>query len=276
MPNAPRRWFITGVSGGIGRELARAALERGDVVHGTLRQVAQHRDFELLAPGRAHAITLDVAEPGAVERVVAAVLVAAGRIDVVVNNAGYGLVGTVEETTLEEARALFETNLFGALRVMQAFLPALRAQRGGHFVNLSSGAGIIGLPGMPLYSASKFALEGLSEALAGEVAAFGVRVTLVEPGAVNTGFAQGSIRETRARFGDYAAITGEGAAAVRKYYGEQASEPGPTARRILMAVDSPNPPLRLVIGPDAAWGVRAKLDSVAADLAASDTTAPAR
>jgi NAD(P)-dependent dehydrogenase (short-subunit alcohol dehydrogenase family) len=143
-------------------------------------------------------------------------------------------------------------------------------------VSLSSGAGIIGVPGMPLYSASKFALEGLTEALAGEVAAFGVRVTLVEPGAVNTGFARGSLRETHTRLPAYAAITGEGAAGVRKYYGDQASEAAPVARRILAAVDSAAPPLRLVIGPDAAWGVRAKLDSVAADLAASDTASPAR
>ncbi|HSV44443.1 MAG TPA: SDR family NAD(P)-dependent oxidoreductase, partial [Ramlibacter sp.] len=193
----PRRWLITGVSSGFGLELAMAALARGDTVVGTLRQREQAESFEKIAPGRSHAVLLDVTRADTIAPAVQQALQLAGGLDVLVNNAGYGLFGAVEETSDAEARHVMETNFFGALAVTRALLPQLREQRSGHIFNIASVAGVIGFPGCGLYAASKFALEGMSEALAGELAPFNVRVTIVEPGGFRTNFAGGSMRKVR-------------------------------------------------------------------------------
>ena len=197
MTATSRVWFITGCSSGFGRAVAEAALARGDRVIGTLRRPDQCEEFERLAPGRAFAEQLDVRDAARIDVVAKSAIERFGRIDVLFNNAGYGLLGAVEETSLEEARAILETNFLGTYLVTRALLPQLRSQGAGHILNMSSGAGIGAVPGLALYSASKFAVEGFSEALAQEIAAFGLRVTIIEPGAFNTGFPSGGIVKTR-------------------------------------------------------------------------------
>lgn len=266
-PHPPRAWLITGVSGGIGLAVAKAALARGDTVWGSVRQAGQQGAFQGLVPGRSFAVVMDVTDTAQIQAGVARVL-AHGPLDVLVNNAGIGMVGAVEETGLDEARAVMEANFFGLLQVTQAVLPALREQRRGHIVNLSSGVGLVALPGMPIYSASKHAVEGLSEALAGEVGAFGVHVSLVEPGAVLTGFTGPGMIEAARRLPEYAPVSGHGRAGLAQYYEHQAASPDAVAQAILALVDEPRPPLRRVVGQDvqamlearqAAW--QAQLDA---------------
>jgi NAD(P)-dependent dehydrogenase (short-subunit alcohol dehydrogenase family) len=263
MSAAPRVWFITGVSSGFGREIARAALARGDVVAGTLRQAAQLAAFRDLAPGRAHAFQMDVTDAAAVVRTVEETVRTAGGIDVLVNNAGYGQIGAAEEVTDAQTRRLFETNFFGLLQVVRAVLPHMRARRHGHIVNISSVAGMIGFPGMGLYSASKFAVEGLSEALAGEVAPFGVRVTIVEPGGFRTDFAGRSISPPEHVVEDYAETpAGQVRVHLASYSGHEPGDPAKAAAAILDLVDAPSPPVRLALGSDALKMLRGRLARV--------------
>lgn len=262
-----RHWLITGVSSGFGRELARAALARGDVVAGTVRQPAQADYFEELAPGRAHAVVLDVTHGADIEPTVRRTLDRIGHVDVLVNNAGYGLFGAVEEVSDAEARAVMETNFFGPLAITRALLPHLRERRGGHIFNVSSVAGVIGFPGGGLYSASKFALEGLTEALSAELAAFGIRVTLVEPGGFRTSFSGGSLRMAASVIDGYvdtpAAKTRN---SMNRYAGHEPGDPAKAALAILAALDAPQPPLRLVLGADAVGMVRRAFGAVLAQV----------
>jgi len=258
----PRHWLITGCSSGFGRAVAEAALARGDRVVGTLRQAAQCRDFEALAPDRAFGEQLDLRDAAGIEAVAASAFRRLGRVDVLFNNAGYGLLGAVEETGPEEAEAIVATNFLGTFLMTRAVLPRLRSQGGGHVLNMSSGAGIGAVPGLSLYSASKFAIEGLSEALAQEVGPFGIRVTLIEPGAFNTGFPSGGLKRVARPLDAYAGLTGQIAAGMQHWYGAHAGDPRRAATAILRIVDAPQPPLRLVLGADALAGVRAKIDTL--------------
>ena len=265
--NPPRHWLITGVSSGFGRELAQLALARGDTVVGTLRQAAQAAEFEAMAPGRAHAVLLDVTEAAAIAPAVQQAVARAGHIDVLVNNAGYGFFGAVEETTDAEARQLMETNFFGALAVTQALLPHLRERRSGHILNLSSLAGVMGLPGAGLYCASKFALEGLSEALAVELAPFGIRVTIVEPGGFRTNFAAGSLRVASRPLAVYTGTpAGQTRDHIAHYHGHEPGDPAKAAAALLAAVDAAEPPQRLPLGNDAVGAVRGKTAAVLQQL----------
>jgi len=262
-------WLITGVSSGFGQELARAVLARGDTVVGTLRQQDQAASFETLAPGRAHAVLLDVTRPETIGPAVQQALERAGRIDVLVNNAGYGLFGAVEETSDAEARHVMETNFFGALAVTRALLPQFREQRSGHIFNIASVAGAIGFPGCGLYAASKFALEGMSEALAGELAPFNVRVTIVEPGGFRTNFAGGSMRQAAQVLDAYADTSaGKARQSISRYHGHQPGDPARAAEAILAVRDAAQPPLRLVLGADALQMVRGKHEAVLRETAA--------
>jgi NADP-dependent 3-hydroxy acid dehydrogenase YdfG len=189
-------WFITGVSSGIGRALAATLLERGARVAGTVRRKTDLAAFESLAPGRARGYPHDVADTAATTEIVSSVLTEFGEVDVAVNNAGQSLWGAVEETAITEARSLFDTNVFGAMALMQGFLPHFRSRGCGQFINLSSGCGLFPVSGCGVYSASKFALEALSEVVANEISGFGVRVMLVEPGAVATRFISHNTTET--------------------------------------------------------------------------------
>jgi NAD(P)-dependent dehydrogenase (short-subunit alcohol dehydrogenase family) len=261
-------WLITGVSSGFGRALAEAVVARGETVIGTLRRPDQLAAFESLAPGRTLACRLDLTDHARVTAMVHQAIARAGGVDVVVNNAGYGLVGAVEEVSDAEARHQMETNFFGALAVTQAALPYMRRQRHGHIVNISSLAGIVGTQGMAMYSASKFALEGFSEALAAEVKPLGIKVTIVEPGGFRTSWASAHALARAARVIDeYAPTAGVMRANLDRFDGHQPGDPAKAAAAIIAAVDAPNPPLRLALGPDAVQRIRAKLDTMSRELA---------
>lgn len=247
-----RKWLITGVSSGLGEALAKAVLARGDVVIGTLRQPGQMVAFEALAPGRAHALELDLRDYARVLERVTEIAQLHGGVDVLVNNAGYGLAGALEEVSEREAREQMETNFFGALAATQAVLPSMRAKRWGHVVNITSMAGFMGIPGMPIYSASKFALEGLGAALAAEAGPLGIRVTNVEPGALRTRWASGNaiVRSQRV-IEDYQRTAGVVRGGLEKMDGHQDGDPAKAALAILAAVDAENPPLHLPVHPSA-------------------------
>jgi NAD(P)-dependent dehydrogenase (short-subunit alcohol dehydrogenase family) len=243
---AAKNWFITGTSRGFGRYWAIAALERGDRVAATARDIGTLRDLAAQYPGALLPLELDVSDRAAAFAAVDRAHAAFGRLDVVVNNAGYGLFGMVEELSEAEARAQIDTNLFGALWVTQAALPYLRAQRSGHVLQVSSIGGITAFPGLGLYHASKWALEGFSQALAGEVAPFGVKVTLVEPGGYDTDWGGASAKhgtpmpayeDVRKQITEW-----------RKARMAKRGAPEATAKAILAVVDSPEPPLRIFLG----------------------------
>jgi NAD(P)-dependent dehydrogenase (short-subunit alcohol dehydrogenase family) len=265
MPS-PQTWFITGVSTGFGLELAKLALEQGHTVAGTARRPADLAAFEALAPGRAHAFRLDLAEADTIAPTIAHVIERLGHVDVVVNNAGYGTAGAIEEVTDEQIRRQMEVNFFGALTVMRAFLPHLRRQRRGWILNISSIAGVLANPGLGLYCASKFALEAVSEALAKEVAPLGIKVVIIEPGPFRTDFAGRSL-VVAPSIPDYDATAG----AMRRYFeqvdGKQAGDPVKAARAMLELVTMENPPLRLAMGNRAVDLIRNKLESQLAELA---------
>jgi NAD(P)-dependent dehydrogenase (short-subunit alcohol dehydrogenase family) len=263
---SPAVWFITGVSSGFGRSLAEAILARGDKVVGTVRNTEQIATFEQLAPDRAYGVLLDVTEAAAVPQAVEQALARAGSIDVLVNNAGYGLFGALEEISNAEARQVFDTNFYGTVNTIRAVLPHFRQRGGGHIVNLSSVAGLIGIVGCSFYCASKHAVEGLSESLARELKPFGVHVMLVEPGGFRTNFAGGSMRWSEAVSPAYADTVGKIRQFMSSYHGTQAGDPAKAAAAIIRAVLAEEPPLRLALGPDAVDVVRNKLASLQENL----------
>ena len=266
---AQRIWFITGVSSGFGRSLAEAVAARGDIAVGTLRQDAQLAPFDAISPGHTVGVKLDINNHAQVATVVGGVIAKYGRIDVLVNNAGYGIMGAIEEVSDAEARAQMETNFFGALAVTRAVLPQLRAQKSGHILQVSSIAGFTSTPGLGIYNASKFALEGFSEALAKEVADFGLRITIIEPGPFRTKWAGDSIKRAALPIPEYAPTPASATITRVSGYGALGSQPGDpelAAEAMIKVVDSPNPPLRLPLGALAIGGVRAKLASVTKEL----------
>jgi NAD(P)-dependent dehydrogenase (short-subunit alcohol dehydrogenase family) len=265
--DTPKTWFITGVSTGFGRAFAVEALERGDTVAGTLRDEDQIAAFEALAPGRAFAFRMDVTDAASVRRAVADAETALGRIDVLVNNAGYGVVGGIEEIDQDQTRRQMEVNFFGALEVTRAALPAMRARRAGHIVNVSSVGGVAAYAGFGIYNASKFALEAISEALSKEVGALGIAVTIVEPGAFRTDWAGRSMDQGTA-MDDYADTAGQTVAWARGALdGNQQGDPAKAAALLADVVAMDAPPLRLPMGGDAVDGIRAKLEAQLAELA---------
>ena len=238
-------WFITGASRGFGRIWAEAALARGDKVAATARDAAGVADLADRFGDAVLPLALDVTEPGQVRHVIAQAHERFGRLDVVLNNAGYTLVGTVEEATEDEVRAIFDTNLFGALAVIQAALPLMRAQGSGRILGVSSGMGVVAMPLAGFYCASKWAFEALHESLAQEVRGFGIRVTLLEPGAYATEFSSAKSLKLAAGIDAYAdlrqQIGGRLANAER-------GDPQATTEAILKVVDEDEPPLRLALG----------------------------
>src|SRR4051812_26480413 len=260
-----RVWLITGCSAGFGREIALAALAAGDRVLATARRPETLADLQERGGALVRTAALDVTDAGQVASAVKTALEAFGRIDVVVNNAGNGSVGAVEEFTMAELRGLMEVMFFGAVEVTKAVLPHLRAQGSGTVVQISSMGGQLSMPGFGAYSAAKYALEGLSEALAAEVAPFGVRVLIVEPGAFRTEF--GGRRMHRSRVIEaYAESMGPTRAAVDGMDGTQPGDPRKAAQAILQVLESPDPPLRLALGNDAVDAIAAHHDMVRADL----------
>ena len=263
---SPRQtWFITGTSSGFGRAFVEHAIERGHNVVATARRLDDVRDLVALAPERVLAVELDVVAPGAADAAVEAALARFGRLDVVVNNAGYGVVGALEETPDAELRALMDTNFFGAMAVARAVLPTLRAQRGGAIVNMSSLGGQLSFAGFSAYSASKFALEGASEALAQEAAPFGVKVLIVEPGQFRTNLAGAGMRHMPV-IDAYDAVVGGTRRFAHDMHRTQAGDPRKAAAAIEQALAAEHTPLRLQLGGDAIDAVRTHAQALLDDM----------
>jgi NAD(P)-dependent dehydrogenase (short-subunit alcohol dehydrogenase family) len=260
-----RVWLITGCSAGFGREIALAALAAGDRVLATARRPETLAAVKERGGERVRTAALDVTDAGQIDAAVKTALEEFGRIDVVVNNAGNGSVGAVEEFTMDELRALMEVMFFGAVAVTKAVLPHLRAQGSGTIVQISSMGGQLAPPGYGAYCASKYALEGVSEALAAEVAPFGVRVLIVEPGAFRTEFGGGRMHRSRT-IDAYAVSTSGTREAVAAMDGTQPGDPAKAAAAIVRAVGSADAPLRLALGADAVAAIRAQHEALAADL----------
>lgn len=260
-------WFITGASSGFGTAFARHALDRGYNVVATARTPAKLEALRALAPERVLTLKLDVTARGDAAQAVAAAAARFGRIDVLFNNAGYGIVGALEETPEEELRAQLETNFFGAVETTRAVLPVMRAQRSGAIVNVSSLGGQLSVAGFGAYSASKFALEGVSEALAQEVAPFGIRVLIVEPGAFRTSFAAEALKHMPVMEA-YRDVVGGTRQFAHGMNGTQEGDPLRAAEAIERALGAERTPLRLQLGADAVGSVRAHAEQLLADLAA--------
>jgi NAD(P)-dependent dehydrogenase (short-subunit alcohol dehydrogenase family) len=260
-------WFITGISSGLGKSLTEKVMESGDFVIGTFRQAAQVEAFNQQNEGRGFALQMEVSKQEEVKNAFKVIEEKFGRLDVLVNNAGIGFLGAIEEASVAEAKDIFETNVFGALQVTQAALPIFRKQRSGHLFQISSGAGMKASAGFGIYNASKFALEGFSEALADEVKPLGITVTIVEPGPFRTQFAGTSIKQADNQIEDYAATVG----VFRKRMVEvvnqnQEGDPNKAAKIMVEVARLENPPLRLPLGKIVLNAIQAKLDSVQKDL----------
>ena len=259
-------WFVTGCSTGFGREIVQAVLRRGWRVVATARKTASLSDF--LSLPNVMTAELDVTAPAQITEVVAKAEARFGHIDVLVNNAGYGYLSAVEEGEDAEVRAMFETNVFGLANMTKAVLPGMRARRHGVVVNISSMGGVVGFPGIGYYNATKFAVEGLSEALAKESAPLGIKVIIVEPGPFRTDWAGRSLKTPKIAIDDYAETAGARRAAVNAYSGTQPGDPARGAEAIITAVEAPNPPLHLVLGRPAFDTISAKLAAFSAEMEA--------
>ena len=259
--------FITGVSSGFGQALAQQALAAGHRVIGTLRDEDALQAFEAQAPGRAHGVLLDVTDFDAIDRVITEADNAFGPIDVLVNNAGYGHEGILEESPLEDLRRQFDVNVFGAVAIIKALVPLFRQRRSGHILNVTSMGGFMTLPGISYYHGSKFALEGISESLGKELRPFNVFVTAVAPGSFRTDWAGRSMQRTARQIADYDASFDPIRKAREERSGKQPGDPVKAADAILTLIDSPNPPAHLLLGSDALKLVREKLAQLEAEFA---------
>lgn len=268
MTSTGKVWLITGASSGFGRAIAEAAVAAGDTVVGTARRTEALADLVAAYPDRVDAVALDVTDGERVDAVAADVLARYGRVDVVVNNAGRTQVGAFEETTDAELRALFDLHVFGPARLTRALLPHMRERKSGAVVNISSFGGQLSFAGFSAYSATKAALEQLSEALADEVAPFGIKVLIVEPGAFRTNlFAKGAAYFS-AEIPAYAETSGATRRLVESAGGTQPGDPAKAAAAIRTALDADDTPLRLALGGDAVDAITGHLDAVRAELAA--------
>jgi NAD(P)-dependent dehydrogenase (short-subunit alcohol dehydrogenase family) len=257
-------WFITGISRGLGQALAEAALARGDLVIGTTRDgkhgIATSR-------GTLHVLPLEVGDTAAVESTVAKAFELAGSLDAIVNNAGYGLLGAIENASDAEVARLFEVNVFGTFRVIRSALPKLRAQGRGHIINITSIAGRAPMAGSGLYAAAKSAVEGLSQSLAQEVGPLGIKVTVVAPGAFRTDFlSPQSIRKSATASDAYANSVGRVLNRLDAMAGKQPGDPAGAAQALLAVVDAEQPPLHLLLGSDALRRAREKLDALIEEI----------
>jgi NADP-dependent 3-hydroxy acid dehydrogenase YdfG len=258
---AKKVWFITGCSSGFGSILCKQLLARGETVVATARKPELLDALKPFAqsPEQLLTLQLDVTKTDEIKAAVESATKKFGRIDVLINNAGFGHVGALEEITETEIRSSFDTNVFGLFEVTRAVLPIMRSQKSGHILNLSSVAGIAAIPGAGIYASTKFAVEGLSEALAAEIAPFNIKLTLIEPGAFRTQFANSSLK-TAIPMKEYDGILDN----TRKLYqtigGNQPGDPDKAAKIMIELVDHPSPPLRLVLGELALKRARDKLE----------------
>ncbi len=259
-------WFITGCSTGFGRNLAQEVLQNGDKVAVTARNTDDVKDLVSQFPDTSVAIKLDVTKSDQVKTAVEEAIKNFGRIDVLVNNAGIGYFGAIEESEEEEVRRMFEINFFGLAHVTNEVLPAMRAQRSGHIINISSVGGLVAFPGVGFYNATKFAVTGYSEALAKEVATLGIKVTVVAPSGFRTDWAGRSANNTKILIDDYKETAHANQSTIRGYSGNQPGDPVRAAKAIVKAVQAENPPLRLMLGVGALKGIRNKIKELQADI----------
>ena len=259
-------WFITGCSKGLGQALARQALASGYRVVATARQVSDLDDLVKEHRDAALAVALDVTDPGQIKAAIAEAEERFGRVDVLVNNAGYGYFAAIEEGEDADVRAMFETDVFGPVNLIKAVLPGMRARRQGHIVNISSVGGYVTFPAVGYYHMAKFALEGLSDTLAKELAPFGIGATVVAPGAFRTDFRGPSGKQSTIRIDDYAETAGAARDKVLAGHGTQRGDPMRGAQAIVTAVEAPQPPVHLIIGGDGLDQVRQKIIDLQRDF----------
>jgi len=252
-------WLITGCSSGFGRLLAEELLRRGERVVATARDRTKVADLEKAHPEQALALSLDVTKKQQIDSSIAIALKKFGRIDVLVNNAGFGVAGAVEEVAEDEYMPMFEVNLFGLIQMTKAVVPLLREQRSGHVLNVSSIGGLCALPGVTYYNTTKFAVEGFSEGLAQEMAPFGVHVTAIEPGPFRTDFLGRSKTVAKEHITDYAESAGKTRTYFETQSGNQPGDPQKAVEAMIAVVDAPNPPRNLVLGREALQRMRRKL-----------------
>ena len=264
-------WLITGCSTGFGRELAKYVLQTGDKVAVTARNPEDIEDI-VSREDNAIAIQLDVTKPEEIKSAVQLTLEEFGRIDVLVNNAGIGYFGAVEESEDAAVRRMFEINFFGLAKMTQEVLPIMRKQRSGHIVNIASIGGLRAFPAVGFYNATKFAVDGLSEALAKEVAPLGIKVTIVAPSGFRTDWAGRSAEDSPIVIEDYHDTAAQNQSTIRGYSGNQPGDPERAAKAIVKAVEAEDPPLRLLLGAAAMKGARAKLEELKKDFDAWEET----
>jgi NAD(P)-dependent dehydrogenase (short-subunit alcohol dehydrogenase family) len=259
-------WLITGCSTGFGRELSKFVLESGNKVAVTARKPEDIQDIVDDNKENSIAIRLDVTKEDEIKNAVAETIAKFGRIDVLVNNAGIGYFGAIEESEDDAVRKMFEINVFGLARMTQEVLPQMRKQKSGHIVNIASIGGLRSFPAVGFYNATKYAVDGLSEALAKETAHLGIKVTIVCPSGFRTDWAGRSAEDSPIKIEDYATTAGQNKSSIRGYSGNQPGDPVRAAKAIVKAVDAENPPLRLLLGVAALTGARAKLEELKKDF----------
>lgn len=264
-----KTWLVTGASSGLGKAIAERVIENGDFVIATFRKLAQVEAFNAKYKGRARAVILDLSNPSQIEEVAEGLIATLSKIDVLVNNAGVGFVGAIEEASSEEVRKVFEANFFGTLKLTQAILPSMRKYKSGHIVQISSHAGVKAFAGFGIYNASKFALEGFSEALAQEVEPLGIKVTIVEPGPFRTKFAGPSLIQSDKLIDDYAATAGAFRNKLLSVDGKQEGDPEKAARIIVEKVNDGDGTLRLPLGKVPTITIGMKIDGLRSDLEAN-------
>ena len=257
-----KRWLITGISSGLGAALAKGVLARGDRMAGTARNRESLAEFERSAPGRAFGFSLDLRDQANIAQVAKTAEAKLGGIDVVVNNAGYGLVCAIEEASAAEVQDQFQVNVFGQLAMIRAVLPFMRRRRSGHIVNVTSVSGLATWAGTGIYCASKFAFEAIGQCLAQEVAELGIKVTNVEPGGMRTDYGGRSLVMSKNTIADYDGTARQAKHIIADHLGKESGDPARVAEAILNVVDSENPPLHLLLGADALHYAERQFDSI--------------
>ncbi len=259
-------WLITGCSTGFGRALAKKVLAKGYKAAVAARNTNDVQDIIEGYPSTAIAVKLDVTVPEQIKSAVQATLDQFGQIDVLVNNAGIGYFAAIEESEEAEIRRMFEINFFGLAKMTQEVLPHMRKRKAGHILNITSIGGLRSFPGIGFYNATKYAVDGLSEALSKEVAPLGIKVTIIAPSGFRTDWAGRSAKDTSIKIDDYATTAGKNAGDIRGYSGNQAGDPEKAALAMILVTETENPPLRLLLGAAALKGARIKLDELKHDF----------
>lgn len=273
MASSQRIWIITGISSGLGKALAKEVMRSDDFVIGTFRKQEQVDFFNQHYSSKGRAYKLDISQLEEIDQFIKEVASAYTNVDVLVNNAGLGFVGAVEETNIQEVRKVFEVNFFGALKLTQSVLPLMRQQKSGRIIQISSHGGIKAFAGFGIYNASKFALEGFSEAMAQEVASLGIKVSIVEPGPFRTNFAGAGLGQAKNIIEDYNDTAGAFRTMLKSVHTKQEGSPEKAAKAIFSLSKDENPPLRMPLGKVAMKTIGLKVKSVLEDLERGKETA---